>query len=215
MASTGPAVSITARRAWAVSVKPWTTSRWWHVMDAGLERGRQRRCQSGAVGDDDAGSYVSPRKLGRRRFVEDGTEPGVGGAVAHLVGLGPAEGAGDDRLEHPGERRHLVGAHHLEQARFVDDRDLRAAREEHLAAAPCESVSDEVRSDRPQVLGPQHGAQREPSTPEVRRSRRARSRAAATIRVAAMGDMALIVTPGGGFRPSCHVSAAMARLAQL
>ncbi len=44
---------------------------------------------------------------------------------------------------------------------------------------------------------------------------RARSRADAIIRVAAMGDMALTVTPGGGCRPSCQVSAAMARLAQL
>ena len=44
---------------------------------------------------------------------------------------------------------------------------------------------------------------------------RARSRAEAIIRVAAMGDMALTVTPGGGCRPSCQVRAAMARLAQL
>ena len=44
---------------------------------------------------------------------------------------------------------------------------------------------------------------------------RARSTAAATIRVAAMGDTALTVTPGGADRPSCHVRAATARLAQL
>ncbi len=43
---------------------------------------------------------------------------------------------------------------------------------------------------------------------------RARSTAAATIRVAAMGDTALTVTPGGVCRPSCHVRAATARLAQ-
>ena len=39
--------------------------------------------------------------------------------------------------------------------------------------------------------------------------------AAATIRVAAIGDIALMVTPGGACRPSCHVREAMARLAQL
>src|SRR5690349_21249614 len=36
-----------------------------------------------------------------------------------------------------------------------------------------------------------------------------------TIRVAAMGDNAFTVTPGGATVPSCHVSAATARLAQL
>ena len=35
------------------------------------------------------------------------------------------------------------------------------------------------------------------------------------MRVAAMGDMALMVTPGGACRPSCQVRAATARLAQL
>jgi hypothetical protein len=44
---------------------------------------------------------------------------------------------------------------------------------------------------------------------------RARSRAEAIIRVAAMGDMALTVTPDGDCRPSCQVRAATARLAQL
>jgi len=43
----------------------------------------------------------------------------------------------------------------------------------------------------------------------------ARPSAAVTIRVAAIGDMALMTTPGGACRPSCQVSAATARLAQL
>ena len=44
---------------------------------------------------------------------------------------------------------------------------------------------------------------------------RARSRAEAIILVAAIGDMAFTVTPGGATGPSCHVNAAIARLAQL
>ena len=36
-----------------------------------------------------------------------------------------------------------------------------------------------------------------------------------TIRVTAIGDMALTTTPGGAWRPSCQVSEATARLAQL
>ena len=42
----------------------------------------------------------------------------------------------------------------------------------------------------------------------------ARSSAAVTMRVTAIGDMALTTTPGGACRPSCQVSAATARLAQ-
>jgi hypothetical protein len=39
--------------------------------------------------------------------------------------------------------------------------------------------------------------------------------AAVTMRVIAIGEIALIATPSGALRPSCHVSAATARLAQL
>ena len=42
-----------------------------------------------------------------------------------------------------------------------------------------------------------------------------RANALATMRVAAIGDRALTVTPSGAARPICHVSAATARLAQL
>ncbi len=43
----------------------------------------------------------------------------------------------------------------------------------------------------------------------------ARSRAEAIIRVAAIGDKALTLTPVGTRRPNCQVRAATARLAQL
>src|SRR3954466_8725006 len=43
----------------------------------------------------------------------------------------------------------------------------------------------------------------------------ARSSAAVTMRVTAIGEMALTTTPAGATRPSCHVSDATARLAQL
>ena len=85
--------------------------------------------------------------LGGGRFGEDRPEPGVAAAVARLAGLGRGERAGDDGLEHPGEGDHLVAAHHLEQAGLVDDRHLRAAGEEHPAAAPSEPVTDEVGAD--------------------------------------------------------------------
>src|SRR5271165_6379819 len=41
-----------------------------------------------------------------------------------------------------------------------------------------------------------------------------RERAPVTIRVAAIGESALTLTPGGVVSPICHVSAATARLAQ-
>ena len=43
----------------------------------------------------------------------------------------------------------------------------------------------------------------------------ARASAAVTIRVSAMGEMAFTATPGGAAAPSCQVSEATARLAQL
>src|SRR3954466_13563683 len=43
----------------------------------------------------------------------------------------------------------------------------------------------------------------------------ARASAAVTMRVTAMGDMAFTTTPAGAARPTCHVSDATARLAQL
>ena len=67
----------------------------------------------------------------------------------------------------------------------------------------------------PRSSGPGIERSDSPPPPEVRPICRARSTAAATIRVAAMGDTALTRTPGGVWRPSCHVSEAMARLAQL
>ncbi len=67
----------------------------------------------------------------------------------------------------------------------------------------------------PRSSGPSIELSDSPPPPDLRCSRRARSKAAATIRVAAMGEMALTVTPDGTRRPSCHVSDATARLAQL
>ena len=64
----------------------------------------------------------------------------------------------------PARETDVVGAHHLEQAGLVDDRHLRAAGEEHLAAAPPESVADEVGAERPEVLGARHGEERQPAT---------------------------------------------------
>ena len=78
-----------------------------------------------------------------------------------LAGLGRGEGAGDDGPEHPGEADHVVATHHLEQAGLLHDRHLRAAGEEHPAAAPPEPVIDEVGAERPEVLGPRHRLERE------------------------------------------------------
>ena len=84
----------------------------------------------------------------------------------------------------------------------------------HPAAAPAELLAHEVGADRPEVLGTGHRKEGDPPPPD-RPALRARSRAEAIIRVAAIGDMALTVTPGGASRPSCQVRAATARLAQL
>ncbi len=115
-----------------------------------LERGREGRGQEWAVGDDGTGSHLRRRDLGGGRLVEDRPEPRVAAAATGLAGLGRGEGAGDDVLEHPGEGDHPVAAHHLEKAGLVHHRHLRAAGEEHLAAAPPESVTDEVGAERPE-----------------------------------------------------------------
>src|SRR5205823_11383691 len=90
------------------------------------------------------------------RIVEDLPEPGVSTAVARLAGLGRGEGARDYRLEHPAEGDHAVAAHHLEESGLVDHRHLRATGEEHPAGAPPESITDEVGTQRPEVLGAWH-----------------------------------------------------------
>ena len=54
-----------------------------------------------------------------------------------------------------------------------------------------------------------------PPPPPLRPSCWARARAACTMRVLAMGEMALTVTPGGASRPSCQVREATTRLAAL
>ena len=67
----------------------------------------------------------------------------------------------------------------------------------------------------PRFSGPGIEPSESPPPPPARPALRARSSAAATMRVLAMGDIALTVTPGGARRPSCQVMAATARLALL
>ena len=128
--------------------KPCATSRRWQVID---------RASSAAVSDAaSCGRSVTTAhdrtcggsSLDGGRLVEDRPEPGVAAAAARLARLGRGERSGDDGLEHPGQGDHLVAAHHLEQPGLVDHRHLRAAGEEHLAGAPAESVTDEVRAER-------------------------------------------------------------------
>ena len=110
----------------------------------------------------------------------------------------------------------------LEEVRRDHPRDLRAVREHDLPAATRgEILAREVRADRPEVLGRRHVDEGR-ATPPVAESRPVRFPAPAwretapsTIRVAAIGDRALTVTPLGVARPICHVSAATARFAQL
>ena len=99
--------------------------------------------------------------LGGTRLFEDRPEPGVAAAAADLASLGRGERAGDDGPEHPGEADHVVATYHLEEARLLDDRHLRAAGEEHPAGAPPEPVIDEVGAERPEVLGPRDRLERE------------------------------------------------------
>ena len=152
---------------------------------------------------------------GLGRLVEDRPEAGVAATGAGLVGLGLGERRGDDLVEHPGEGDDRVGPHHLDEAGLVDDGHLRPAGEEHLAASTTRTPRrpGRRRTD-PRSSGSATERKEMPPPPDWP-AFRARSRAEAIIRVAAMGDMALTVTPGGAWRPSCQVRAAMARLAQL
>ncbi len=104
----------------------------------------------------------------------------------------------------------------------LDHRHLRSGREDDLALQPREPVAGEVGADRAELVGLGHRAQGEPAgrgpppTPGDPRgaAAAARARASVTMRVTAMGDTALTVTPGGATRPICQVRAATARLAQ-
>ena len=79
------------------------------------------------------------------------------------------------------------------------------------------AASSETRyaASGPRFSGPGMESSDSPPPPPARPSARARSSAAATMRVLAIGESALIVTPGGATRPSCQVSAATTRLAAL
>ncbi len=63
----------------------------------------------------------------------------------------------------------MVGAHHLDEAGFIDDGRFRSAGEEHLAGAPVESFSDEVGAERTQVLGACHREERDSATARLAR----------------------------------------------
>ncbi len=91
--------------------------------------------------------------------------------------------------------------------------------EDHLTLAPRELLAGQVRTDRPEVLRRGHGPEAEAPGPGVsplatgpRRRVTAGGSAAVTIRVAAIGERALTVTPCGVVRPICQVSAATAAL---
>ena len=149
-------------------------------------------------------------------------EPAVAGAVGLLRGLGRHERGGDDDIEHMAEVGDAAGPHHFELpaagrsvrtsepfekmmfpelhangvARRGTRRPDRAASGDGIAA---------MASERPPVWlwSPALLAGACWRRPEV------------TMRVAAIGDSAFTVTPGGGVFPSCQVSAATARFAQL
>ena len=131
-------------------------STWWHRMDRASSAAVERRGQTRAVGDDDTGPHLCRCDLGRGRLVEDRTEPGIAAAGARLLGLGFGQGTGKDHVEHPGEGDHMVGAHHFDEAGFVDDGHFRTAGEEHPAGAPPESFTDQVGAERTEVLGAGH-----------------------------------------------------------
>ena len=158
----------------------------------------------------------------RTRLVERRAETGVPAAVAGLRGLGRREHGGAEHLQQLRQRCDVGGAGHLEEPRRDHPRDLRAVREHHLPAATRREVlAGEVGADRPEVLGRRHVAEGR-DTPPVAESRPVRFPAPAwretapsTIRVAAIGDSALTVTPLGAAWPICQVSAATARFAQL
>ena len=52
-----------------------------------------------------------------------------------------------------------MGSNGLDKSRLVDDSHLGSAGEEDLAAAPAETIADDVGTERPDVLGARHGVE--------------------------------------------------------
>ena len=162
-----------------------------------------------AVGDDGAALHrPAPRARRPAGIAEDRPEPGVAAAAARLVRPRPGRSAaGVAASSTLGQRGHVVGAQHLEEAGLrrsppPPSRRRRCTSPLHQARV----VADEVGAHRPELLGLRHRAEREPAGgrraaglhwPGLAAPPPARASASVTIRVTAMGDMALTVTPGG------------------
>ena len=148
---------------------PWATSMRWQAMD------RAPRAEVSAP--DNPGDSVTrahertsaDASSAGGRLVEDGPESRIAAAPGGLVGLGLGEGTGDDGIEDPGQRRHLVAAHHLEEPGLVHHRHLGTSGKHHPAAAPPEFLTDQVRADRPEILGPGHREEGDAATARLAR----------------------------------------------
>ena len=169
----------------------------WHATPRASRAPDDGRRHLGPVGDDRARPRRGGREVVGGRLVEQRSEAGVAAAAAHLVGLGRGQGDGGRGLQQVGQRRHVVAAHHLDQPGLVDHRDFGSAGEEH----PPVAGRERRRCTRWAPSGPRSsGAGIEPSdSPPVAAPLVGwlRPSAAATMRVAAIGEMALITTPVG------------------
>ncbi len=213
-ASTGPATSPRVRSASAAAAKPSTGSIRWHRTD---------RDSSARVSD--------PARSGRSETTaHERTDAGAGSGPAGSSKIGPKRGLPPPVLacrdsasaSAPGTTTSSTRAREVTGSVRTTSR-RRGASTTATSGPPTKSTWPEHQPKPPSTrwapIGPRSSGsateRKEIPPPPDRPAFRARSRAEAIIRVAAMGDMAFTVTPGGAWRPSCHVRAATARLAQL
>ena len=139
--------------------KPGATPTRWHVMDRASSAavsdaattGRSVTTAHDRTAADARSAGIASSKIGPNRGL-------LAPSLTCVLSAG-ANARGMTTSSTRGQGRHLVAAHHLEEAGLADHRDLRSAGEEHPAGAPSESVADEVGTDRPEVFGAQHRAQ--------------------------------------------------------
>ncbi len=118
-----------------------------------LERGERDAASCGRSDDDRARPDLCGFDPGRSRLVEDRPEPGIAATGTRLAASALANARGMTASNTPA--RDTAPSFRTTSSRRGSSttRDLRSAGEQHPAAAPPEPVTDEVRAERPEVLG--------------------------------------------------------------
>ena len=221
-ASSGPALATAAASASAAPSKPEATP---------LDRDRGARHASGLEGGGDRGRHL---RVGRRRRRTSAPRPA--GGRRRSARRRSARTAGCSRRCSPAAPRPAPARRRRRPRARAPARPRRRCAPPRAAAvrrSPPPRTRRRRAPGRCTRRGPRpRGGRRTARAARAPASSRARARpwptsptrrpplraarpsAAVTIRVTAIGDMALTTTPGGACRPSCQVSEATARLAQ-